>query len=97
MNQERIMQVLRAPHVSEKSTLLADQGQYVFKVAQDANKLEVKKAVESLFEVKVKSVRVVNLKGKRKNFGQRTGTRKNTRKAYVRLVDGHEIDLITAE
>lgn len=97
MNQARIMQVLRSPHVSEKATLLAEQGQYVFKIAPDANKLEVKKAVESLFEVKVKSVRVVNIKGKRKNFGQRIGSRNNTRKAYVRLMEGQELDLMNAE
>ncbi len=97
MNQARVMQVLRMPHVSEKATLLAEQGQYIFKVAADANKLEIKKAVETLFEVEVRAVRVVNIKGKRKNFGQRKGVRKSVRKAYVRLKEGQEIDLMNAE
>ncbi len=97
MNQARIMQVLRMPHVSEKATLLAEQGQYVFKIAPDANKLEVKKAVETLFEVEVQAVRVVNIKGKQKNFGQRKGVRKGVRKAYVRLKEGQSIDLMNAE
>jgi len=69
MNQERILKVLRAAHVSEKATILADQnGTFVFKVAKDANKLEIKKAVEALFEVKVKAVRTANMKGKSKFF-----------------------------
>ena len=94
MNQERILTVLRAPHVSEKATVAADEnGTFVFKVAKDANKLEIKKAVEALFEVKVKSVRTANVKGKSKFFGRVAGKRADWKKAYVSLEQGHEIDL----
>lgn len=97
MNQDRILQVLLAPHVSEKAAAMAADGQHVFKVAATANKLEIKKAVESLFEVEVTDVRVVNVKGKTKRFGTREGKRSDWRKAYVRLKDGQSIDLMTAE
>ncbi|HID81629.1 MAG TPA: 50S ribosomal protein L23 [Chromatiales bacterium] len=97
MNQDRILQVLLAPHVSEKAAFVADAGQHVFKVATTATKLEIKKAVESLFEVEVTDVRVVNVKGKIKRFGAREGKRSDWRKAYVRLKEGQSIDLMTAE
>lgn len=97
MNQDRILQVLLAPHVSEKAAFFADAGQHVFKVATTATKLEIKKAVESLFEVEVTDVRVVNVKGKIKRFGAREGKRSDWRKAYVRLKEGQSIDLMTAE
>lgn len=93
MNQERLYQVLVAPHISEKATNVADKhSQVVFKVAIDANKLEVKKAVEKLFKVKVDGVRIVNVKGKVKlnRFG--LSRRNNWKKAYVQLADGHDID-----
>lgn len=93
MNQERILQVLLAPHISEKSTLVADaNGQHVFKVLPSATKTEIKQAVEQLFEVKVAQVRVVNVKGKTKRFGQREGKRSDWRKAYVTLASGQDID-----
>ena len=93
MNQERILQVLLAPHISEKSTLVADaNGQHVFKVLPTATKIEIKQAVEQLFEVKVAQVRVVNVKGKTKRFGQREGKRSDWRKAYVTLAEGQDID-----
>lgn len=92
MNQERLMQVLVTPHVSEKSTLAADKaGQHVFKVLPDATKIEVRKAVELMFEVKVDAVRVVNVKGKTKRFQQQAGKRKDYKKAYVRLAAGQDI------
>lgn len=92
MNQERITQVLIAPHVSEKSTSLADKlRQHVFRVAKSADKLEVKKAVEKLFNVKVESVRIVNTQGKNKAFQRQLGRRSNWKKAYVRLAEGHDI------
>jgi len=98
MNQERILQVLLAPHVSEKSALMADAaGQYVFKVLPTATKTEVKAAVESLFEVKVQSVNMINLKGKRKVFKGRQGQRNGVRKAIVRLAPGQDIDFASAE
>ena len=93
MNKERLMQVLQSPVVSEKSTLAADAGrQFVFKVASDATKPEIRKAVELMFDVKVEQVRVVNTKGKMKRFGRFMGRRNDVRKAYVKLAEGHDID-----
>lgn len=93
MNRERLYQVIRAPHLSEKSTAGADRNnQHVFRVAPDADKREIRKAVEELFEVKVDSVRVLNVKGKQKRFGQVSGRRPGWRKAIVRLQPGHDID-----
>jgi large subunit ribosomal protein L23 len=93
MNQERMYQILLMPHVSEKSTLLADaNNQHVFKVAADATRSEVKQAVEELFKVKVDKVRILNVKGKSKRFGGRLGKRSDLRKAYVTLGSDHDID-----
>jgi len=98
MKQERLMKVLLAPHVSEKSTLAAElSNQVVFKVIPDATKSEIKKAVELLFEVKVDNVQVLNVKGKSKRTGRTEGKRKDWRKAYVSLAEGHEIDFLGAE
>lgn len=98
MNKERIFQVLVAPHISEKTTDVGDKhNQYVFHVAPDANKFEVRKAVESLFDVKVQSVQTLNVKGKTKNFGRQQGKRSGWKKAYVSLAAGHEIDFLAAE
>lgn len=98
MKQERILKVLLAPHVSEKAAILADAAsQYVFKVEPTATKSEVKAAVESLFEVKVQSVNMINLKGKRKVFKGRKGQRNGVRKAIVRLAPGQDIDFASAE
>ncbi len=98
MNQERLMKVLLAPHVSEKSTMAAElNNQVVFKVVPDATKAEVKQAVELLFDVKVNAVRVLNVKGKTKRTGKVEGRRKNWRKAYVSLAEGNEIDFLGAE
>ncbi len=93
MNQERLMKVLLSPVISEKATLAADaSGRYTFRVAPDATKREIGKAVEAMFEVKVDRVQVLNVKGKNKRFGQRLGKRKDWRKAYVRLKAGNDID-----
>ena len=93
MNQERIYQILLVPHVSEKSTLLAEtNNQHVFKVAADATRSEVKQAVEELFKVKVEKVRILNVKGKAKRFGGRLGKRSDMRKAYVSLSSDNDID-----
>ncbi|MDR9433766.1 MAG: 50S ribosomal protein L23 [Spiribacter sp.] len=95
MNQERVYQVLKGPHVSEKSTIIADEAnQVVFSVAVDANKREIKAAVEQLFEVKVADVRTVNVSGKQKSFGRLRGRRANWKKAYVALEPGHTLDFI---
>ncbi|OOG22882.1 50S ribosomal protein L23 [Thioalkalivibrio denitrificans] len=92
MNEERLLKVLVGPHISEKATLLADAAnQHVFKVAPDATREEVKTAVEKLFEVQVTSVRVANMKGKRKRFGAHHGRRVHWKKAYVTLAEGQDI------
>jgi len=97
MNQERLLKVLLSPVVSEKAAIAADKSrQYAFKVTTDATKPEIAKAVELLFEVQVEDVRVVNVKGKRKRTGSIQGKRKDTKKAYVRLKDGQEIDFAAA-
>ena len=94
MNQERIFQILKTPHISEKSAVLGDSAnQAVFQVATDAQKAEIKAAVEQLFDVKVANVRTANMKGKTKRQGLRRGKRSDWKKAYVSLEQGHEIDL----
>lgn len=98
MNQERLMKVVLAPHISEKTTRVGDEAnQYVFKVAVDATKPEIKKAVEMLFEVKVADVQVTKMKGKRKRFGANHGRRSDWKKAYVRLAEDQELDFLGAE
>jgi large subunit ribosomal protein L23 len=93
MNKERVMKVLLAPHVSEKSTVIADKNhQFVFQVLRDASKIEVKQAVEHLFSVEVEAVRVCNVRGKVKRFSQMLGRRANSKKAYVTLKPGFDID-----
>ena len=97
MNQERLMKVLLAPIVSEKSTMVAEKNEQVaFRVLQDATKPEIKAAVELLFKVKVESVQVLNTKGKSKRFGRFEGRRRNVRKAYVSLAPGQEINFAEA-
>ena len=92
MNAERIYHVLLGPHVAEKSVLMAETGNMqAFKVAVDATKAEIKKAVETLFEVNVISVRTLNMKGKRKNVGRRAGKRSDWKKAYIRLAEGQSL------
>ncbi len=98
MSQERLTQVLVAPHISEKSTIVADKAsQHVFRVLPSATKTEVKQAVELMFEVKVDTVRIVNIKGKTKRFQQQLGKRKDYKKAYVRLAAGQDISFEGAE
>ena len=92
-NPERLLQVLVAPQISEKATYIADKHeQVVFIVTPDATKPEVKAAVEMLFKVEVKSVQIANLKGKSKRFGRSMGRRSDTRKAFVCLKPGQEIN-----
>lgn len=92
-NQERLMQVLLAPQVSEKATMLAEKNnQVVFIVDPDATKPEIKAAVELLFKVQVNAVRVANAKGKAKRFGKSLGRRSDVRKAFVSLMPGQEIN-----
>ncbi|HMS07116.1 MAG TPA: 50S ribosomal protein L23 [Burkholderiaceae bacterium] len=89
----RLMNVLLAPVVSEKATMVGEKANTVtFKVLQDATKPEIKAAVELLFKVEVKGVSVTNLKGKTKRFGKNMGRRNNVRKAYVTLKPGQELN-----
>jgi large subunit ribosomal protein L23 len=96
--QQRLMQVILAPVISEKSTYVADKhNQIVFRVAQDATKHEIKAAVEFMFSTKdkkleVESVKIVNVRGKEKRFGQTIGRRNHWKKAYVSLKAGQEIN-----
>ncbi|MDG4597799.1 MAG: 50S ribosomal protein L23 [Candidatus Contendobacter sp.] len=98
MSEERLLRILLAPHVSEKSNRLGERyNQVTFKVTHDATKPEIKDAVELLFKVKVKGVTVLNVKGKRKRFGALSGWRSDWKKAYVSLKAGHEIDFQMAK
>ncbi len=95
MNKEQIFRVLLAPHVTEKASLVGDAGnQVVFKVASSATKREVKAAVETLFEVQVKDVRVMNVKGKTKRNKNGLGKCSDWKKAYVNLAAGQDIDFM---
>ena len=97
-NQDRLLQVLLAPVVSEKSTFVADKNeQVIFRVVPDATKPEIKAAVEMLFKVEVDSVQVANVKGKVKRFGARKGRRRNWKKAYICLKPGQEINFAAGE
>lgn len=98
MNPEKVLMVLKEPHTSEKSTLLSDKcGHYTFKVLKTANKAEIKQAVEQLFNVKVKGVTLMNVKGKQKRFKQMNGKRSDWKKAFVSLEQGHDIDFTVTE
>ena len=90
----RLMQVLVAPIVSEKATMVAEKSNVVtFKVLQSATKPEIKAAVELMFKVEVAKISVLNTKGKAKRFGKTMGRRDNVRKAYVMLKPGQELNL----
>ena len=98
MNQERVFQVLVGPHVSEKAAIVADaSNQYVFRVAVDATKSEIKKSVEQLFKVKVENVSTLRVKGKVKRNRNGFSAKSTWKKAYVRLEQGQDIDFASAE
>ncbi len=97
MNAE-LYQVILAPHVSEKSTRVAEKNsQIVFRVRRDASKPMIKQAVEKMFNVQVESVTVINVKGKEKKFGKTPGRRSDWKKAYVRLKPGQDINFAGVE
>jgi large subunit ribosomal protein L23 len=97
-SEERLLNVLMAPQISEKATFVAEKNeQVIFKVASDATKPEVKAAVEMLFKVTVESVQISNVKGKQKRFGKFTGRRSDWKKAYVCLAPGQEINFAATE
>jgi len=98
MSKERLYKVLLNPRVTEKTARVGENSnQYVFQVAPDANKAEVKAAVEHLFEVSVEAVRIVNVKGKSKAFKMRPGKRSDWKKAYVRVQEGQSLDFLGGE
>ena len=95
---DRLMNVVLAPVVSEKSTFVADKNrQYVFRVADRATKPEIKAAIELMFKTKVEDVTVLNVRGKERRFGRLSGRRRNWKKAYVRLAAGQEINFAATE
>ena len=98
LNQERLMTVLVGPHISEKSSDVAEKAnQICFKVRTDSTKKEIAQAVEMMFEVNVERVTVANVRGKNKRFGQTMGRRADWKKAYVTLAEGQDIDFLGAE
>lgn len=98
MNLERILTVIRQPHTSEKSTIMAEKfKQFVFKVLKTATKHEIKLAVEHLFKVKVKQVTIINVYGKTKRFKNKIGKRSDWKKAYVTLHENFDIDFTAVE
>ncbi|MFQ6006910.1 MAG: 50S ribosomal protein L23 [Woeseia sp.] len=97
-HQERLMTVLKGPHLSEKSTVVAEEhNQVVFRVRPDATKDEIRQAVELLFEVSVEDVQVVNCRGKIKRHGLNWGQRAAWKKAYVKLAQGSSIEFLGTE
>ncbi len=93
--QERWYDIILGPLVTEKSTQGSDNNQVTFKVSLDASKPEIKKAVEGLFEVKVRQVNTIRMKGKTKRFKGHLGRRSNWKKAIVSLAEGETIDMMT--
>jgi large subunit ribosomal protein L23 len=97
-NIDQLMTVVLAPVVSEKSTFVADKNrQYVFRVADDATKPQIKAAIELMFKTKVDGVTVLNIKGKQRRFGRSIGRKRSWKKAYVRLAEGQEINFAATE
>jgi large subunit ribosomal protein L23 len=98
LSNEKLMSVLVGPHLSEKSSRIAERvRQFVFKVRRDADKTEIKRAVELMFDVNVTAVQVVNCMGKAKRFGRSPGRRQDWKKAYVTLAEGQDIEFLGAE
>jgi len=94
-SRERMFELLRSPVITEKATLASEHNQVVFRVPLDANKSEIKAAVETLFKVKVDGVNTIRVKGKTKRFRGRPGRRSDYKKAMVRLAEGQSIDVTT--
>lgn len=93
MNNEKVLKTLLAPVISEKSTLLSANNQYVFKVGTDSNKREIKQAIETLFGVTVEAVQTLNVNGKKKVFRGKFGKRNNWKKAIITVAEGQMIDI----
>ena len=95
---DQIRTILIEPHVSEKTTLLnQENGQIAFKVRSDSNKKQIKRAVEEMFNVKVSSVKTVSVKGKKKIMGMRSGKTNDSKKAYIKLAEGQNLDFMNTE
>lgn len=95
LSREAMYQIIRAPVITEKATMLSEHGQLVFRVATDANKREIKAAIEGLFGVTVVAVNTLVAKGKTKRFKGRPGQRSDVKKAFVKLAAGQSIDFTT--
>ena len=89
------LEVIRRPMITEKSTLLQEQDKYVFEVSPEANKTQVKQAVEDVFDVEVVAVNMMNIKGKSKRFGPRMARGKSRKKAIVSLKRGDKIEIFS--
>jgi large subunit ribosomal protein L23 len=92
LSSEKLFEVIRSPLISEKATFISQFNYYVFKVSPNSNKLQIKEAVEKVFNVKVKSVNTLVQKGKKKKFRNKIGVRADTKKAFVKLESGNSID-----
>lgn len=98
MNQERLLKIILSPHISEKATIGGDKrNEFVFKVSSQASKPEIKDAIEFLFNTKVKSVRIVNVRAKTKTFKGMLGRRKAWKKAYIKLYADQKLDIVGAQ
>jgi large subunit ribosomal protein L23 len=95
LSREAMYQIIRSPVITEKATMLSESGQFVFRVASDANKREIKAAIEGLFGVSVLAVNTLVQKGKSKRFRGRPGSRSDVKKAFVKLAAGQSIDFTT--
>ena len=95
MSSDKIYDVIVSPAITEKSTIASEYNQVVFNVARTASKPQIKKAVETLFDVKVKAVNTLVRKGKVKRFRGMIGQQSNVKKAVVTLAEGHSIDVTT--
>lgn len=93
MKDTKYLEIIKAPVITEKSQMAQSEGKYTFKVDPRANKTEIKLAIEKIFNVKVESVRTINVKPKKKRVGRYTGLTNRTKKAIVTLKDGGTIDL----
>ena len=93
MKDTKYLEIIKAPVVTEKSETAKQTGKYTFKVDPKANKLEIKEAIEKLFNVKVESIRTINVKPKKKRVGRYSGLTNRTKKAIVTLKEGQTIDL----
>jgi len=95
LSREAMYQIIRSPVITEKATMLSESGQFVFRVSGDANKREIKAAIEGLFGVTVLAVNTLVQKGKTKRFRGRPGSRSDVKKAFVKLAAGQSIDFTT--